>query len=84
MVFEGVVGFGNQDGATRTFASARDIGNVAAGFVAGFNGFTWEGARVGFDALESYQKKGFASEGKPTQRAQMVGFIVGAKIFKEK
>jgi len=84
MPFEQVSGFGNQDGATITFASARDFGNVGAGYVAGKNGLSWGMARLGFDALESGQQGGFAAEGQPTQRAEKIGYGVGARLFNAK
>jgi RHS repeat-associated protein len=82
MSVEGVKGLGNQDGSTTTYASARDIGNVAAGFVAGNNTLTWGQARLGFDLLESKQQGKFALEGAPTQAAQKAGYNLGVKTFK--
>lgn len=35
-------------------ASARDIGNLGAGYIAGKKGMPWGLARAGFDALQSY------------------------------
>jgi hypothetical protein len=61
-------------------ASARDIGNYAAGYIAGENGFSWGASRLAFDALESIQKKTFATEGTPTQKAQKEGFNLGHSI----
>ena len=64
-------------------ASARDIGNFAAGYIAGKNDLPWAVARLGFDALETWQhiwrqhKYGFFIEGNPTQYAQKTGFDVG-------
>ena len=58
MPFGGLPGFEGSSDLT-TFASARDFGNVAAGFVAGNNGLSWKEARLGFDALESYQQGAF-------------------------
>ena len=81
MPFEGVTGFGNQDGKTTTFASARDIGNVAAGYVAGKSGLSWGGARNGFDLLESKKNWTWATEGQPTQAAQRIGFRVGKTVW---
>ncbi|MNH20298.1 hypothetical protein D3C79_800600 [compost metagenome] len=63
-------------------ASARDIGNYAAGYVAAKNGMAWATARFGFDALQTKQEnktwnvlrwKKWAIEGQPTQRAQRSG-----------
>ena len=41
MSFEGVNGFADSNGPQLTFASARDIGNVAAGYMAGQAGLSW-------------------------------------------
>lgn len=60
-----------------TIASARDVGNIAAGFVAGNNGMGWSEARLGFDARESYQQGRIATEGATTQNAKRVGFDAG-------
>ncbi|RQO80217.1 hypothetical protein DBR40_00950 [Pedobacter sp. KBW01] len=77
MPFEDVNEFGNRDGKTTTYASARDFGNVAAGYVAGRNGINWKEARLGFDSLQTYQEGKISSEGKPTQLAQKIGHSVG-------
>jgi hypothetical protein len=84
MPFEDVKHFGNQNGKTTTFASARDFGNVAAGFMAGNNGLPWKMARLGFDALESYQHGGFSSEGQPTQRAERLGHGIGIRLYTDR
>jgi hypothetical protein len=73
-----------QDGSTETFASARDIGNVAAGYMAGNNGLSWSSARTAFDARESYQQGKFAIEGSPTQRAERVGYNAGGAQYDER
>lgn len=65
------------------FASGRDIGNMGAGYVAGRKGLSWGVARVGFDALESYQQGEFVTEGQPTQRAQRVGFDKGSAVYNQ-
>ena len=61
-------------------ASARDIGNFGAGYIAGNNGLTWDTARLGFDALQSKQEGKLSTEGKPTQQAQKVGHNVGMNV----
>lgn len=64
-------------------ASARDIGNFAAGYVAGQNGLSWLGTRLGFDFYESIQKKGISREGKPSQYAQFRGYMTALEpLFK--
>ena len=76
-------------------ASARDIGNYAAGYVAGKHGFDWSFSRFGFDALETKQVKGTwntilfypfnrVREGQPTQRAQRAGHNISYPIFKQR
>jgi RHS repeat-associated protein len=62
--------------------SARDFGNIGAGIVAARNGLNWRQARLGFDGLESFQKRQFATEGNPTQKAQRVGFQIGISLRK--
>ncbi|QQT26616.1 hypothetical protein [Sphingobacterium spiritivorum] len=64
-------------------ASARDIGNYAAGFVAGRKGLSWLEARIGFDALESYQNRSLTKEGAPSQKAQKQGHFNGIEIFRK-
>ncbi|SIT25258.1 RHS repeat-associated core domain-containing protein [Chryseobacterium ureilyticum] len=62
-------------------ASARDGGNFAAGYIAGNNGLTWGTGRLGFDALQSWQQGGLATEGQTTQQAQKVGHTLGHKNY---
>ena len=63
------------------YASARDIGNIAAGLVAGNNGLPWFLARFGFDMYQSYttsknnRKLMWESEGMTTQNAQKEGWL---------
>lgn len=80
MPIDDVKGLVNKSGVP-TIASARDIGNVGAGYVAGDNGLTWGQARVGFDALQSYQEGKPATEGMTTQLAQRIGFHLGAENY---
>ena len=61
-------------------ASARDIGNYAAGYVAGSHGLTWWAARMGFDTLETMQNKWHPSVESHTSRsAQFKGYLNGLK-----
>ena len=53
------------------YTSARDIGNIAAGYVAGVNGMSWEASRIAFD---SYQG---GMEGKSTRNAERYGWTMG-------
>ena len=53
------------------FSSARDIGNIAAGFIAGVNGIDWMTARSAFDLYQG------EVEGISSQNAQRYGWILG-------
>jgi hypothetical protein len=68
----------NKDGL---IGSARDFGNIGAGYVAGRFGLTWSQARFGFDAYQSYKSLEITRECTATQKAQKVGYING-KISK--
>ena len=63
------------------YASARDIGNIAAGIVAGNNGLPWVFTRLGCDMYQSYttsrknDKIIWDTEGMTTQNAQKVGWL---------
>jgi len=80
--FKGVANFAKNDGPP-IYASARDFGNLAAGYIAGINGLSWGTARAGFDALQSWQDKGFSTEGQPSQRAQRIGHDIGIKLYND-
>ncbi len=71
--------FGVQDGSITTIASARDIGNVAAGYLAGLTGFGWGTCRMALDALESFQKGKFSTEIGASQDAQKIGYTLGKR-----
>lgn len=78
----------NADG-TKVFASARDAGNYAAGYIAASKGLSWFGARSGFDGLEiikSAVKGHFVSgEGRQSTMAQFLGYKDGLKkLFPKK
>jgi RHS repeat-associated protein len=83
MSVDGVAGLSNNNGSP-TIASARDIGNVGAGYVAGDNGFNWAQSRLGFDGLQSIQQGKIAVEGTTTQLAEKIGFDLGAKSYQSK
>jgi|GEM_PF-1577544 len=74
---------GTNNGET-IFASARDIGNVAAGYVAGYNGLTWDNTRMFFDGYQTISDKGvmgifsqWSQEGMTSKLAQKYGFNMG-------
>jgi RHS repeat-associated protein len=83
MPVDGVVGLSNNSSSI-TIASARDIGNVGAGFIAGDNGFNWAQSRLAFDVLQSFQQGQIAVEGKTTQLAEKIGFDLGVKSYQSK
>lgn len=65
------------------YGSARDVGNIGAGLIAGINGLSWGTARNGFDALESYQKGKITTESSSTQYGQRLGWNIGNAIFRK-
>lgn len=66
----------NFDGS-EYIASARDVGNYAAGYYAGLIGLTWQESRLGFDALETIHRLSLRTEGIPSQSAQSLGYSHG-------
>ncbi|MCR5003896.1 MAG: hypothetical protein K5984_05960 [Bacteroidales bacterium] len=71
----------------QVYASARDIGNIAAGYVAGNNGLSWVLTRLGCDAYQSYQtsKKNnticWEREGETTISAQRLGWLMSKPLL---
>ena len=61
------------------YASARDVGNIAAGIVAGAHGMSWLTARLGFDLYQSWSVRYLSVEGLSTQYAQLYGWRIGHK-----
>lgn len=53
----------NTRGKGEVYASARDVGNYAAGMVAGKEHISYQAARLAFDTLESAQKRELTTEG---------------------
>jgi len=80
MPVNSVPGLGDNSGVP-LIATARDIGNVGAGYVAGSNGLSWNDARMGFDALQSYQDGKPSTEGQTTQLAEKAGYNLGTSEF---
>jgi len=63
------------------YSSARDIGNIAAGFVAGVHGINWKMTRFAFDSYQ-YLTDG-CLEGISSINAQQIGWITGRKRFSQ-
>ena len=65
------------------YSSARDIGNIMAGYVAGSKGLPWGFVRIGFDSYQiwSYIKHGHFPhrEGSSSTNAQKLGWLRGYK-----
>ncbi len=80
MPFYNIEGYEYKSDNMPIIATARDIGNVAAGYIAGANNLRWEISRIAFDALESIQQKRFTTEGQTTQLAQRIGYDIGSKV----
>lgn len=69
------------ENGNKFIASARDIGNYSAGYMAGISGQSWEASRAAFDALESVQMRGFSTEAMVSQAAEKAGFDRGHKKY---
>jgi hypothetical protein len=80
---DGITGAGT-NGGVPTIVAARDIGNIAAGYVAGDNGARWGQARMVFDGLETKQNHWVPTlEGMNTKTGQLLGFHLGASNYAE-
>lgn len=79
-VVDGVAGLSGK-GSLPRIASGRDIGNIGAGFMAGSNGISLNDARLGFDALQSYQQGTLATEGQKTQLSEKAGYNLGVGVW---
>lgn len=75
-VYRGMPLCKNQNGEI-VYSSARDIGNIAAGYIAGSNGISWGATRIAFDYLQSRQDKRFSIEGISSRNAQYLGWCMG-------
>ena len=62
------------------YTSARDIGNMAAGYIAGINGMSWGASRVAFDAYQSKSSGKPTMEGISTRNAEYYGWLIGSNI----
>ena len=69
------------ENGNKFIASARDIGNYSAGYMAGISGQGWEASRAAFDALESVQNGRFSTEAMVSQAAEKAGFDRGHKKY---
>jgi hypothetical protein len=59
------------------YTSAKDIGNIGAGYIAGVHGIPWKEARKEFDKLQSAQDGSPSVELPSTQNAERVGWETG-------
>ncbi len=72
------------------YASARDVGNIAAGFMAGSRDIPWLAARFAFDKLQTNQDKEAGKdiiwffECATTKYAERLGYRIGSECFKLK
>ena len=69
------------DSSLPVYGSARDVGNIAAGLVAGRNGMEWSTARLGYDGLQSYQQGSLSRESSSTQYGQKLGHRIGSQMY---
>ena len=59
------------------YTSARDVGNIAAGYIAAINGMTWEASRLAFDGYQSLTSNEMEIEGVSTRNAEYYGWRLG-------
>ncbi|MDR1181413.1 MAG: hypothetical protein LBL13_05510, partial [Bacteroidales bacterium] len=71
---------GVTDNGQAIYSSARDIGNMAAGYVAGTNGMSWTVSRIAFDAFQSKVSGRPSIEGISTRNAEYYGWRIGSNI----
>lgn len=62
------------------YTSARDIGNIAAGYIAAINGMSWRSSRIAFDLYESKTDGKPCIEGITTRNAEYYGWRLGNNI----
>ena len=79
-VYRGMPIGGTYNGQT-VYSSARDIGNIAAGYIAGANGMSWEASRIAFDAFQSKVSGRPSIEGISTRNAEYYGWRIGSNIL---
>ena len=59
------------------YGSARDIGNIIAGYYCGLYDIKWIHVRAVFDMYQSFVLKKIATEGISSQSAQLYGYSLG-------
>lgn len=69
--------FGTTKDGIPIYTSARDIGNISAGYIAAVNGIPWNVCRIGFDGYQSIQKGHNTMEGESSMNAQYYGWTMG-------
>ena len=76
--------FGYTDEGIPIYTSARDIGNIGAGYTAARKKIPWWAARLAFNTYQSIQSKDLKKEGISTQNAERYGYEMlkkGVPIF---
>ena len=68
---------GKDSGGDIIYSSARDVGNIGAGFIAGRNNMSWKSTRLAFDALQTKQDEHLSTEGISTKNAEYCGWVYG-------
>lgn len=79
-IYRGMPIGANSKGQT-IYTSARDIGNITAGYVAAANGMSWKASRTAFDVYQTRTNKWKPSiESISTRNAERYGWIMGSNI----
>lgn len=63
--------------------SARDLGNWAAGYIAGVNGVSWLNTRMAFDLYEMISNRRIGIEERSTVNAEFLGWQDGTYVWKQ-
>ena len=94
-VFSGLNHYRGMSLGEGVITSARDVGNFAAGYIAGYNGIPYTISRLAYDSYQTYTDNktsidnggglvGFRIEKKSTRSAQFLGWRMGVKVRHKK
>ncbi len=75
---------GSSSNGVLYISSARDIGNMAAGYEAGIHGLSWLATRILFDGLQSITDQKLSFEKQSSVNAQYYGWNNGHKKYERK
>ena len=74
---------GKDDTGKTIITSARDLGNWAAGYIAGVNGVSWANSRLVFDLYEMISNQRIGVEETSTINAEFLGWQDGNSVWRQ-